>query len=310
MVVPAPAPAPVAPINLTPTPPAATLPGKTGKGPDTAVGLSPSTPDLGGGTMLSNKEAETLTPSTSGAADEWKFDFHGYLRAPMRASIGPATPLTQPSIYNPTPKDSYPPNMPPPTSGLQWHSPTRVPGYLYTTWEYTNTVSGPWSQLNFSYGNSKVTATVIVDAYNQTDGSYRNIQAQQGIDQAFITLNFPDVFGDYGGLVWNVGTFQNRYGTAGRYDGGMYETYLFGRTHQTGETLTANFSNLDAHGDWTFTLEQGSAPRWTSCRSSTTPTTRCSRTSPSAAPPARRISPTAAPSISPTPGRSPRGRRS
>ena len=230
---------------------------KNGNGPASAVGLSPSTPDLGGGTMLSTKEAATLTPSTSGAADEWKFDFHGYLRAPMRVSFGPATPLNQPTIYSPTPKDSYPPNMPPSTSGLQWHSPTRVPGYLYTTWEYTNTVSGPWSQLNFSYGNSKVSATVIVDAYNQTDGSYRNIQAQQGIDQAFITLSFPDVFKDYGGLVWNVGTFQNRYGTAGKYDGGMYETYLFGRTHQTGETLTATFSNLDAHGDWTFTLEHG-----------------------------------------------------
>ncbi len=45
--------------------------------------------------MLSTKEAETLTPSTSGAADEWKFDFHGYLRAPLRASIGPATPALQ-----------------------------------------------------------------------------------------------------------------------------------------------------------------------------------------------------------------------
>ncbi len=48
------------------------------------------------------------------------------------------------------------------------------------------------------------------------------------------------MFGEYGGLVWNVGTFQNRYGTAGKYDGGMYETYLFGRTHQTGETLTGD----------------------------------------------------------------------
>ncbi|HEX3903191.1 MAG TPA: hypothetical protein VH853_10105 [Polyangia bacterium] len=255
----APAPAPAAPqvINLTPTPPAPTTPAKSGKGPDTAVGLSPSTPDLGGGTMLNNKEAATLTPSTGGAADEWKFDFHGYLRAPLRVSFGPATPLTQPSIYSTPQPDSYSPSMPPATSGFQLHSPPRVPGMLYTTWEYTNTVPGPWSQLNFSYGNSKVTATVIVDAYNETDGSYRNVQAQQGIDQAFITLNFPDVFKDYGGLVWNVGTFQNRYGAAGKYDGGMYETYLFGRTHQTGETLTATISNLDAHGDWTFTLEHG-----------------------------------------------------
>ena len=30
--------------------------------------------------------------------------------------------------------------------------------------------------------------TVVVDAYNQTDGSYRNVQAQQGIDQVFLTM--------------------------------------------------------------------------------------------------------------------------
>ena len=267
------APAPPAPINLTPTAPAPSPPAKNGSGPDTGVGLSPSTPAIGGGTMLSNKEAETLTPSTSGAADEWKFDFHGYLRAPLRASIGPATPVQFPSIYsyqqNTTTQPLPPATIPPgstynPQSGpipavhcCQLHGVPRVPGALYTTWNYTNTVTGPWSQLNFIYGNSKVAATVIVDAYNQTDGSYRALQDQQGIDQAFVTLNFPDVFGEYGGLIWNVGTFQNRYGTAGKYDGGMYETYLFGRTHQTGETLTANISNLDAHGDWSFTIEQG-----------------------------------------------------
>jgi hypothetical protein len=261
---PAPAPAPVT-INLTPTPPTTpAVPTRSGVGPDTGVGLSPTAPSIGGGTMLSTKEAETLTPSTSGAADEWKFDFHGYLRAPLRASIGPETPVILPSNYSATP-DPRPPGSfynpqtgtPPATPCCQLHGVPRVPGALYTTWNYTNTVSGPWSDLDFHYGNSRVTATVIVDAYNQTDGSYRAIQSQQGIDQAFVTLNFPDVFGDYGGLVWNVGTFQNRYGTAGRYDGGMYETYLFGRTHQTGETLTANLSNLDAKGDWSITLEHG-----------------------------------------------------
>jgi len=149
------------------------------------------------------------------------------------------------------------PGQPGPYSGTQWHSPTRVPGYLYTTWEYTNTVYGPWTQLNFTYGNSRAMATVIVDAYNQTDGSYRNIQAQQGIDQAFLTLNFPDALGDLGTLTWNIGTFQNRYGTMGKYDGGMYETYLFGRTHIAGETLTANLTNVDAAGNWSFSLEDG-----------------------------------------------------
>jgi hypothetical protein len=231
-------------------------------------------PAVGSG-LISAKQAEGLTATTGGSADEWKFDFHGYLRAPLRISFGPPNPVLLPtgqrndppapglppgngSTMGPCSTSScYPPGAAPPVPGTQWHSPTRLPGYLYTTWEYTNTVYGPWSQLNFTYGNSRAMATVIVDAYNQTDGSYRNIQAQQGIDQAFLTLNFPDALGDLGTLTWNVGTFQNRYGTAGKYDGGMYETYLFGRTHIAGETLTANLTNVDAAGDWAFSLEDG-----------------------------------------------------
>jgi hypothetical protein len=70
-------------------------------------------------------------------------------------------------------------------------------------------------------------------------------------------MNFPGLFGDYGGLVWNLGSFQNRYGAAGKYDGGMYETYLFGRTHTAGSTWTANISNLDDAGSFTVTAEAG-----------------------------------------------------
>ena len=100
-------------------------------------------------------------------------------------------------------------------------------------------------------------ATVIVDSYSVTDGGYKHLQAQQGIDQAFLTLNFPEALGDYGTLTWTLGTFQNRYGTMGKYDGGMYETYLIGRTHITGETLTANLTNIDSAGDWAISLEHG-----------------------------------------------------
>ena len=43
----------------------------------------------------------------------------------------------------------------------------------------------------------------------------------------------------------------------GKYDGGMYETYIIGRTHITGETLTANLTNLDNAGNWAISLEEG-----------------------------------------------------
>ena len=209
------------------------------------VGLSPNTPQLGGGTNLTEKEAESLTPTVSaGSADEWKFSFHGYLRGPMRVSFGPPTTSSEILGQAPTPV----------TSGTQLHSVPRVPGSSYIDWQYTNTIPGPWSQLNFSYGNSRAMMTVIVDGYSQTSGGYRDLQAQQGIDQAFITLNFPEALGRFGGLVWNVGTFQNRYGTAGKYDGGMYETYVFGRTHVSGITGTAN---IDTGSEWGLSTEAG-----------------------------------------------------
>src|SRR3569623_2296641 len=66
------------------------------------LGLNPNTPQLTGGTNLSTKEAESLTATTpSASADAWKFDFHGYMRAPLRVSIGPPTPTYQPANAGP-----------------------------------------------------------------------------------------------------------------------------------------------------------------------------------------------------------------
>jgi hypothetical protein len=244
-----------------PTPPAPadkTSGGSAGSG----TGLSPTAPAIGGDARITAKQAESLTASTAGGADEWKFDFHGYFKGPLRISFGPPTPVNLPSSRTtPGPPDGsvppYPPGASAGVSGTQWHSPVRLPGYSYQTWEFTNTVHGPWTQLNFSYGNSRAMATVIVDSYSVTDGGYKHLQAQQGIDQAFLTLNFPEALGDLGTLTWNLGTFQNRYGTMGKYDGGMYETYIIGRTHITGETLTANLTNLDSAGNWSISLEHG-----------------------------------------------------
>jgi hypothetical protein len=239
----APSPA-LAPLPSAPPPAAEEKQRSVGAG----LGLAPGVPQINAGAMVNAKAAEALTPTTTaGSADEWKFQFHGYMRGPMRFSWGPPTPT------QPIPNTGRPINEQMP-SGTQLHGKPRVPGASYIGWEYTNTVPDPWAQLNFSYGNSRTMMTIIVDSYGQTSGGYRNLQSQQGIDQAFVTLNYPEAFGDRGGLVLNVGSFQNRYGTAGKYDGGMYETYLFGRTHVGGETLTAN---IDTGTDWGLTLEHG-----------------------------------------------------
>jgi hypothetical protein len=197
------------------------------------VGIAPGTPQTGGLVLSAPIEEEEEKPTDG----EWRFDFHGFLRAPMRLGFGKG-------------EDSAPEAG----NDGKLHAPPFVPDGVFTDWRYTNNTPGPWVELRFEYGNSRVTGNVMIAAYNITDGGYRNLQSQLGINQAFVTIDWSDLLDDQGGLVWNAGVFQNRYGAAGRYDAGKYETYLFGRTHVAGETLTGFYNLSD---ELTLTLEHG-----------------------------------------------------
>ena len=237
---PAPAPAPAAAPPPAEAPPAATpeAPKKKGGGP--SLGLSPEAPQAGGRLVSPAEPAPVVAaePST-----EWKFDVTGYFRAPMRFSWGPAT--TQ--ACTPAPCTG-------PDQGTQFRSPPLIPDANYIDWRYTNSFVAPWTELNFHYGNDRVKATVQIASYNLTDPGYRRLESNLGINQAFITLLWPELGGNENlHLTATVGGFTNRYGAAGRYDAGKYETYLFGRTHVAGETL--NFA-VDVGNDWTFQVEQ------------------------------------------------------
>jgi hypothetical protein len=52
-----------------------------------------------------------------------------------------------------------------------------------------------------------------------------------------------------------VGSFWEKFGQAGKYDAGPYDTYLFGRTHQMGESLSGEITVAD--GDITLRAEHG-----------------------------------------------------
>jgi hypothetical protein len=67
----------------------------------------------------------------------------------------------------------------------------------------------------FSYGDSRVSANVMVAAYNLTDSSWKDLTAQLGINEAWVTVNLPEFFGPRGGLIWNVGAFHGGYGGLG-----------------------------------------------------------------------------------------------
>jgi hypothetical protein len=168
---------------------------------------------------------------TEEPSEDWGFKFHGFFRGPMRLSMSTLS-----------------------GHGIQFHAPPATPDSNYTTWSYTNNNPGPWAELLFQYGNNRVTMTSAIASYNITSGGWRELQDQLGIDRAFVTLNFPEAFGDLGKLTWNVGVFSNRYGTMGKYDAGAYETYMIGRTRIAGETLTGE---LDVSDDIKLVVEHG-----------------------------------------------------
>ena len=60
-------------------------------------------------------------------------------------------------------------------------------------------------------------------SYNLTDAGYRRLESNLGINQAFLSINWPELFDDNSRFTLTVGGFTNRYGAAGRYDGGKYE---------------------------------------------------------------------------------------
>jgi hypothetical protein len=198
-----------------------------------SLGLSPYAPQgvpaLPGGV--------TPPPGAPVASDSWQFDFHGYMQAPLRAGISKRD--------DPTP-DQHP---------LQLHTPPLVPGE-YGYFDYTGAVPQPWVQLNFSYGNGRVTATAIVAAWRASEdmiaaGNFEPA-SQVGINNAFITY-VPEPIGPLK-LQWKFGVYPDRYGSMAEYDEGRYGTAVIGKIFGIGETLTAD---LHLGGDVSLEVEHG-----------------------------------------------------
>jgi hypothetical protein len=229
------APAGDAPANPTQGAAATATKKKGGSGP--SLGLNPEAPQVGG---LVTSPAEVVAPPTEESTGEWKFDVTGYFRAPLRFSWGPQT---TPDPTNSSTTDA----------GTQLRTPPLVPDANYIDWRYTNSMVAPWTELNFHYGNDRVKATVQIASYNITDSGYRRLEANLGINEAFISMSYPEFIDEDARLTVVAGAYTNRYGAAGRYDAGRYETYLFGRTHTAGATVTFD----QDVADWTFEAEGG-----------------------------------------------------
>jgi hypothetical protein len=196
-----------------------------------ALGLAPGTPQvaaLPGG----------LTPAYGQrAADEgeWRFDFHGFLTMPLRVGLNTrsGTPTTEQHL-----------NV--------LHAPPVTPEYR-DSFTYTSVTPQPYTQLNFSYGNSIVTGNVIVLSRTATTAAtFYNPVEQTGISDAFVNFRVPNLTKRLY-FEANVGATTNRYGVMGEYDEGKYGTLVIGRVNGVGETVVGKV----AIGDLVLAIEQG-----------------------------------------------------
>lgn len=211
--------------------------------PGISLGLDPVAPQaaaLPGG----------VTPAfgqRSFSEGEWRFDFHGYLTAPLNIGLN--------TRANPRPDQS----------STVLHSPPVVPDD-YDTFSHTGVVPLTYAQLNFSEGNSLVTAHVSLLAKNANNSSaFLEPQAQLGINDVFLAITpqlhprvRTDVF---------VGAFSSRYGGAGEYDEGRYGTPLIARINGIGERMSVKLSL----GKFLVMAEQGLHGQSNTAQASTTP---------------------------------------
>jgi hypothetical protein len=170
----------------------------------------------------------------------------------------PGTPVTPSGGLNPAAGAAQVPCAGPGQSTTALHSPF-VPDSQYLDWRYDRQQEYDWTELFFNYGNAVVTGTVAIMGFGFSDAeyiNYGNVSTQLGIAQGFLTIH-PDLGVPNFRLQAKVGSFWDKYGMAGEYDAGKYDTYMFGRTHQTGETLAAEY-DVD---DVTLRLSHGIGTR-------------------------------------------------
>ncbi len=212
--------------------------------------------------------AKRRPPTTRGGGDsggdKWEFSYSGYFRAPLRIGIadntGPehiaeagAGPDGRPINPEGLPLEhcagSVAPDGSPCTDG-QWtggyakkrttmHRPV-IPDDQYSSWNFTGHNKNAWAEMFFGVGNNTVAGYLAIQAFQFTDSAWKFDNTQFGIGQGWIEVDHDLGFQN---VKFNakVGSHWARYGMAGVYDSGEYDTYVIGRTHLMGATARLDF---------------------------------------------------------------------
>lgn len=234
-----PKPAVEPPGTPPPPPPSTTTAGANAQG-SIDLSLKPTAP----ATPEKPTRAEVPAPTwVSGVknADEstWKFDYHGYLRAPMRLGVNK-------SVASDT--NGYTVSG----SKTTLHE-AAVPDDQYLSFQTTSHNPRSWGEAFFSYGNQLAKGVIGFGSYNFTESGFNDTDANWGISQGYVLLT-PDLGYENVRMWAKAGAIVDRYGMSGRYDAGEYDMYMFGRTHVLGETAHLDY---DITPSWTLYLEQG-----------------------------------------------------
>ncbi len=215
----------------------------TSMGLEPSMSLDPAAPQVGalpGG----------VTPAfgkKSTKESDWRFDFHGYLTAPLNMGFN---------------------TRPMPLPGQEktvLHTPPVVPDDL-ETFSHTGVVPTTYARLNFSQGNSIISANVsIVARQANAATTFLEPSAQQGITDLFVAIT-PEPYKKVR-VQFLLGAFSSRYGTAGEYDEGRYGTPMIARINGMGEQVSAKA----AFGNFTLIVEQGLQGQGNKAAASTIP---------------------------------------
>lgn len=221
------------PSEAPPAPPAQPEPAASASaGGSVSLGASPTA------TANSNANTDADTPRvaerppaprTVGGPDtggSWEFGYHGYFRAPMRVGIGTRDVVPEGS------------------SATTMHYPV-IPDDQYLSWQNTSHNRREWAEMFFSVGNGIASGNLAIQGFQFADASWANPEAIFGIGQGWVEINHDLGFEN---IRFNAkaGNFWSRYGMAGRYDAGEYDTYLFGRTHVLGASTRVDIDMEDS----------------------------------------------------------------
>lgn len=189
------------------------------------MGLEPGAPQAG------NMPGGVSPGVESQNKDDWRFHFHGYFNMPLWMGIGQRCASDDQQCVDDLPEGQ---------SNTTVHAPPVVPGEE-GSFADTNILPDPWTQLNFSYGTSTVTATVILAAGTASSASgYFNPPDHIGIQDAFITMNLSD--SEESLYRVHAGAFSSRYGSMGEYDEGEYATPMIARVEGAGVLGSARWA--------------------------------------------------------------------